>query len=177
MLPTELAQAWAPWHQAVPAAHGHSSICSCSPEQSSICPALPRAAWHPATLPASKTGVSMLSHSSQMRNSASCTLCASSLHSQGRESLLHNVIMLLIFEMQGRQGTAHLVFITVYKQWQNNLQMRETDLIRHIRVQTHTLAGQTGGSVPAFSKCLTIQERNILRKQKSQLEAKVQCYQ
>lgn len=51
--------------------------------------------------------------------------------------------MALIFEMQGRQGTAHLFFIPMYKQWQNNLQNREMDLIRHIRVQTHTLAGQT----------------------------------
>lgn len=75
--------------------------------------------------------------------------------------------MVLIFEIQGRQGTAHLFFITIYKQWQNNLQIRETDLIRPIRVQTHSLASQTERSVPAFSKCLTIQEGSLQRETKN----------
>lgn len=131
---------------------------------------LQRAAWQPATVPALKTGVSSPWGAPRQRFLHPFTLCAIILHSQGRENL-HNVIMVLIFEMQGGQGTAHLVFITVYKQWQNNLQIRETDLIRHIRVQTHSLAGQTEGSVPAFSKCLPIQGGSLHRETKTSVRS------
>lgn len=81
--------------------------------------------------------------------------------------------MVLILEVQGRQETAHLFLITMYKQWQNNLQIRETDLIKHIGVQTHSLATQTE-SAPAFSKCLRIYEGNLYKKSSTEGEKKVQ---
>lgn len=70
----------------------------------------------------------------------------------------------------------------MYEQWQNNLQIRETDLIKH-RVLTHSLGMQTEKSTPAFSKHLRTYEGNLYKKdlprkeKKVQLETKVLYYQ
>lgn len=128
---------------------------------------LKRAAWQLATVPVLKTGVSSPWWAPQTRNSASfhAPCHHSALSGKGESSpQCHNGID--FWNARKTRSSSSGFFITMYKQWQTNLQIRETDLIRHIRVQTHSLARQTERSVPAFSKCLTMQEGNLHRETK-----------